>query len=343
MKTGAIVLIAGLAAGGAALAQGRVAPARPLPTPTDVSPQMQVLSDRAPAANFIDVPKTVDQWVARQRMSAETGARTAADMAARLRVKVEPKTMGGVPVFEVTPEKLPPENRNRLLIHIHGGCYVLGGGRAATVEAVLMAGLGGYRVISVDYRMPPAAYFPAAIDDVIAVWKEALKSRKARQMAIFGSSAGGALTLATVVRAKQLGLPLPGAIAPGTPMADLTGVGDSFATNAMIDNILVSRDGFCDPAAQLYANGHDLKDPLLSPVYADFRGFPPAILTTGTRDLLLSNTVRTHRRMKDAGVPAELNVFEAQAHNQYGRDDTAPETRAAFGDIAAFFDRHLAK
>jgi len=337
----AAALLAGLAAAGAAGAQGRVAPARPLPTPTDVSPQIQAMADRPIAPNYADVPKTLEAWTARQKASAETGAKTAADMAARLHVTIEAKTMGGVPVFEVTPQTIPTQNRNRLLINAHPGCYILNGGRAAATEAVLMAAFGGYRVIAVDYRMPPAAYFPAALDDMIAVWQAALKTHKASRMAVFGSSAGGALTLAMVHRAKQLGLPLPAAIAPGTPMADLTGVGDSFAVNAEVDNILVSRDGFCEPAARLYANGHDLKDPLLSPVYGDFRGFPPAILTTGTRDLLLSNTVRTHRRLKDAGVPAELNVFEAQSHNQYGRDDTAPETRQAFGDIAAFFGRHL--
>jgi acetyl esterase/lipase len=120
-------------------------------------------------------------------------------------------------------------------------------------------------------------------------------------------------------------------------------VGDSFHTNAFVDNVLVSPEGFCDPAAQFYAHGHDLKDPLLSPVYGDYRGFPPAILTTGTRDLLLSNTVRVHRKLKDAGVEAELNVFEAMAHAGYSRDDTAPETHQAFGDIARFFDKHLSR
>ena len=251
--------------------------------------------------------------------------------------------MAGVTVYVVTPDRVAHENRDRLLIHIHGGCYVLGGGLAATSEAVMMAGIGHYKVISVDYRMPPVAYFPAALDDVVAVWREALKAYRADRMAVFGSSAGGALTLEMVLRLKQLGLPLPAAIAPGTPMSDLTGVGDSFAANAFVDNVLVSRAGACDPAAQLYANGHDLKDPLLSPIYGDMRGFPPAILTTGTRDLLLSNTVRTHRKLKDAGVEAELNVFEAMSHANYAADDTAPETHQAFGDIAQFFDRHLAK
>jgi acetyl esterase/lipase len=81
----------------------------------------------------------------------------------------------------------------------------------------------------------------------------------------------------------------------------------------------------------------------LQEAYGDMHGFPPAILTTGTRDLLLSNTVRTHRKLKDAGVEAELNVFEAMSHANYAADDTAPETHQAFGDIAKFFERHLAK
>jgi monoterpene epsilon-lactone hydrolase len=149
--------------------------------------------------------------------------------------------------------------------------------------------------------------------------------------------------LSMVLRAKQDGLPLPGAIAPGTPMSDLTGVGDSFHTNHLVDNVLGGSDGRCDAMARLYANGRDLKDPLLSPVYGDMRGFPPAILTTGTRDLLLSNTVRVHRKLRQAGVDAELQVFEGQSHAHYMRDGSAPETQEAFEEIARFFAKHLAK
>jgi epsilon-lactone hydrolase len=94
---------------------------------------------------------------------------------------------------------------------------------------------------------------------------------------------------------------------------------------------------------KFYARGHDMADPLLSPVYGDMHGFPPTILTTGTRDLLLSNTVRVHRKLRAAGVEAFLQVFEGQSHAQYGRDDTAPETKEAFGEIAAFFDKHLGR
>ena len=207
----------------------------------------------------------------------------------------------------------------------------------------MMAGLGGFKVISVDYRMPPEAYFPAALDDGMAAYKHALKTTPAKNIAIFGTSAGGALTLEMVLRAKQLGLPMPAAIAPGTPMSDVTKVGDTFHTNELVDNVLVSRDGFCDAGAKVYSAGHDMKDPLISPVYGDMTGFPPTILTSGTRDLLLSNTVRVHRKLRQAGIEAVLQVYEGQSHAHYLRDDSAPETREVFAEISGFFNKHMGK
>jgi acetyl esterase/lipase len=246
-----------------------------------------------------------------------------------------------VKAYIVTPDVIQPENRNRLLIQLHGGCYVLNSGEAATAEAIMMAGFGHTKVISVDYRQAPEAYFPAALDDAVTVYKAALKMARPKNIGILGTSAGGALTLDLILRAKQLGLPMPGAIAPGTPMADNTKIGDSFQTNAMVDNVLVSPDGFCHGAALFYAHGHEMTDPLISPIYGDMHGFPPAILTTGTRDLLLSNTVRVHRKLREAGVEASLQVYEGQSHAEYMRDDTAPETKEAFGEIASFFGQHL--
>jgi acetyl esterase/lipase len=162
-------------------------------------------------------------------------------------------------------------------------------------------------------------------------------------MAIFGTSTGGGMTLAMVLRAKAEHLPLPAAIAPGTPWSDMTKTGDSYYANAMLDNVLVAYEGFLEASAKLYANGHDLKDPMLSPIYGDFHGFPPAILTTGTRDLFLSNTVRAHRKLRQAGVEAVLQVYEGQSHAAYNFTPFAPETKETFEEIARFFDKHLGK
>jgi acetyl esterase/lipase len=325
-----------------AFAQTRELPARSAPVPDTVSPQMQKLIAAPPAPTWNVIPDTADGWRAQVQAGAAATAATLPALREQLHVKVEPKMIDGVKTFIVTPDEIPARNRNRLLVHVHGGCYVSFPGESGTVEAILMAGLGGFKVISVDYRMPPdGPPYPAALDDAMTVWKAAVKMTAPSNMAIFGTSAGGALTLSMVLRAKQDNLPLPGAIASGTPMSDLTGRGDSFAANAMLDNVLVAYGVSCDKRAALYANGHDLKDPLLSPVYGDMHGFPPTILTTGTRDLLLSNTVRVHRKLREAGVDASLQVFEGQSHAQYMRDVNAPETKDAFGEIALFLDRHL--
>lgn len=216
-------------------------------------------------------------------------------------------------------------------------------GEAGTREAILMAGLGGFKSISVDYRMPPDFPFPAALDDAVAVYRELLRSIEPKSLGVYGTSAGGSLTLTTLLRAKMEGLPMPAAIALGTPTVDLSRTGDSLFTNCFVDNVLGTQDGFIRETAILYANGRDLKDPLLSPIYGDVSGFPPAILTTGTRDLYLSNTVRMHRKLRAAGVEAVLQAWEGQSHAQYLADVDAPETKEYHDEVARFLERHLAK
>jgi acetyl esterase/lipase len=315
-------------------------PARTLPVPETVSREMQRMIGAPLSGNWNTWPKTDEEW---KKLSAPSAGRGLPALRERFKVKSEPMTVNGVQAYLVTPQDLPAENRDRLLVHIHGGCYVLSGGESGTTEAIYMAGFGHFKVLSVDYRRPPEYKYPAALDDAVAVWEGALKMADPKNMAIFGTSAGGALTLSTVLRAKQEKLALPAAIAPGTPMSDLTRTGDSFQSNHMVDNVLVAADGFCDAMARLYAGGHDLKDPMLSPVYGDMTGFPPTLLTTGTRDLLLSNTVRVHRKLRQAGVVADLHVYEGQSHAHYMRDVNAPETKEAFEEIAKFFDKHLAR
>jgi epsilon-lactone hydrolase len=332
---------AGVAQSGEAVALQ--VPAKSVPVPSTVSPQLAKIVG-APLRNGWDnLPKTGEEWVPIVQATAAATLKNIPGMQERLHVKVEKATIDGVRAFIVTPETIPAQNQGRVLLHMHGGCYVLNPGEAALPEAMFMAGFGGFKVVSVDYRMPPEAYFPAALEDGVTVYKSLIKTTDPKKIAIFGSSAGGALTLEMILKAKQDGLPLPGAIAPGTPMSDVTKVGDTFVTNAKLDNVLVSPDGFCDAGTVVYAKGHDLKDPLLSPVYGDMTGFPPTILTSGTRDLLLSNTVRVHRKLRQAHVEAQLQVFEAQSHAQYYRDDTSPEAKEAFQEIALFFDQHLAK
>lgn len=318
----------------------RSIPARSLPVPDTVSPELQARIATPYPSDWNVIPETASAW---RDLAARSAAEVVPHLGAirqRLNIDVRSARIGDVPVFVVTPADMPPSNRDRLLLHVHGGGYVLYPGEAGAGEAMLMAGYGRFTVVSVDYRMAPDFPFPAALDDAMAVWRALLRDHDPRKMAIFGSSAGGGLTMAMVLKAKAEGLPLPAAIAPGTPWVDLTGAGDSIMANAYVDNVLVAGSGWVGAAATLYAAGHDRRDPLLSPIFGDFSGYPPAILTSGTRDLFLSNTIRAHRKLRQAGVEASLQVFEGQSHAQF-LDPFVPETEEAFAEIALFLTRHL--
>ena len=324
-------------------ARTREVPARLLPVPDTVSPEMQAIIARPFNPDYNLTPETIVDWKKRVEDRARSVQATLPKIRAALGVTVESTVMGGVQAFIVTPKSIPPGNRDRVLLHFHSGGRVFNPGEAGTLEAILMAGFAGFKVISVDYRMPPDFPFPAALDDAVAVYRELLKTTKAENVGILGSSAGGSLTLTTLMRAKLENLPMPGAIALGTPTVDLSKTGDTLFTNEMVDNTIGTQDGFLHATALLYANGRDLKDPLLSPIYGDVRGFPPAILTSGTRDLYLSNTVRMHRKLRAAGVEAVLQVWEGQSHLQYMTDITAPETKEYHDEVARFLDLHLGK
>jgi epsilon-lactone hydrolase len=272
------------------------------------------------------------------------GAQTATstrELEKHLSVTREDVVINGVKAFLLTPPVVSPENRNRLLINTHGGGYLYNPGEAGTMESVSMAAYGGIKIVSVDYRMPPDHPYPAGLDDCMKVWRATAETNDPKKLGLFGSSAGAGMALAMILRAKDEGLPLPAALAIGTPWADLTETGDTFKTNEWLDNVLVSYNGYLSRAARLYANGRDLKDPYLSPIYGDFSHFPPTVLASGTRDLLLSLTVLTHRKLRRATVEAELHVFEGMSHINYVLNPLAPESRELFTEWAKFFDKHL--
>lgn len=311
------------------------------PVPDILSPELARAVGAPPNPHWDHVPPSADAWRALQLQIEQSGPHPViAALKQKLGVTVERAAIGGVPVVISTPHDLPHLNHGRVLLHIHGGSYVLFPGEFGAGEGIMMAGHGGFRVITPDFRMPPDYPFPAALDDIMAVYRALLAECDPRCMAIFGTSSGGALTLAAILRAKAERLPLPAAIAPGSPIADLTFRGDSLRTHAHIDNMLVCVPGFLQAAMELYLAGAPADHPFVSPINGDFSGFPPAILTAGTRDLMLSDTVRVHRKLRRAGVEAHLQIFEAQSHGHF-LTPFAPETAEAMREIANFFDAHL--
>jgi acetyl esterase/lipase len=182
--------------------------------------------------------------------------------------------------------------------------------------------------------MPPDHPYPAALDDCVAAYRALLQHHRPEEIVIGGASAGGNLAAATILRARDEGLPLPAGAVLATPEVDLTESGDSFQANLGVDAVLA---GSLMPANLLYAAGHPLEHPYLSPLFGDFaKGFPPTLLTAGTRDLFLSNAVRMHWALRSANVPAELYILEAASHGGF---PGTPEAAALEREVQGFIRR----
>ena len=249
--------------------------------------------------------------------------------------------IGGVPVFHVTPAEVDPRHEDHLFVHVHGGAFVLNGGEAGVTEAILLAHNLGIRVVSIDYRMAPNHPLPTPADDVMAAYRQIIDDRPAASVALGGTSGGGNLCTVTVQRAVRDSVNVPGALYLGTPGNDMSEVGDSLYINRGIDRIIPSHESYVN-AVRLHADGRQLTDPFVSPIYGGFEGFPPTFLVTGTRDLLLSSTVRTHTKIRSAGSVADLIVLEGVAHGDYMNPPNTPESRFTFGQLNAFLLQHLA-
>ena len=314
----------------------RSVPARSVPVPAHLSPEAQaILSITMIESSVSPAIDDADEWRTMIAAQDEFMVSMMAERAGRVAARVETITVDGVRVYEITPHGLDADD-DRVYLEIHGGALIMGGGEACRAMGLIALAHAGARMWAVDYRMPPDHPYPASLDDCVAVYRALLRDHGAERVVVGGGSAGGNLAAATILRARDEGLPLPAAAVLRTPEVDLTESGDSFATNLGVDGVLTAR---LMPANLLYAGGHDLTDPYLSPLFGDFsRGFPPTILTTGTRDLFLSNTVRMHRALRAAGVPAELHVQEAAGHG--GFFGLAPEDDEITREIRAFVDRH---
>jgi acetyl esterase/lipase len=250
--------------------------------------------------------------------------------------RIETDFAGDATLFALIPADIEPAKEDRALIYVHGGGFFMGGGTLALKAAQAYASRMKIRTYVPDYRMPPDHPFPAALDDVVATYRHLLTRHAPACMAILGVSAGGGLAASAVLKLRDLGLPMPGATVLLTPEADLTESGDSFETNKFLDIVLVDR---LTESVLLYADGHNLQDPYLSPIFGDFsQGFPPTLLVSGTRDLFLSNTVRLHRALRRAGVEADLHVFEAMPHGGFFG---APEDDESMDEQVRFVERAL--
>jgi len=219
-----------------------------------------------------------------------------------------------------------------VVFDIHGGALIFGGGESAVrFEAAAISLRTGRVTYALDYRVPPDGPYPAALEDCLAVYAALLAGHKAEDIVVSGTSAGGNLAAALLLRARDEGMPMPAGAILLTPELDLTESGDSFHTLMGLDTVLRSR---LTEMNLYYAAGADLTHPYLSPLLGDVAGFPPTFLQAGGRDIFLSNAILMHRKLRRAGVRAELHVWEGMPHG--GFSGFTPEDREVSAEMQAF-------
>ena len=311
-----------------------------VPFPRSISPEAYAylasfVTDEGKFKMQSSAPGSFAEWVAAKAAAEPMIAQIASQMAGTITATTQRVEMAGAQVHVATPDGEVP--RHRAFLEIHGGALVYGGGETCRLGACISAQEYQVTAYGVDYRTPPEAPYPAALDDCLAVYRALLDRYAPENIVVGGGSAGGNLAAALALRARDEGLPLPAGLVLMTPELDLTESGDSFETNQFIDVVL---RGSLAAANALYANGHDLADPYLSPLFGDFsKGFPPTIIQSGTRDLFLSNAVRMHRALRRAGVPAEIHIGEGMPHAGFLNTAEDKELRA---EIRRFVAEHWA-
>jgi len=311
-----------------------------VPVPGSVSPEAQVYLSSNPWGDAPMPDEPVPMWTLREPMAAAFEALNQ-QAQSLYPVTIEELEIGGVRCHLVRPPEVPQANEGRVLINLHGGGFVVGSG--ALVEAIPIAHLAQVPVIAVDYRLAPEHAYPAAVDDVVAVYRQVLEYHPAEKIGIFGSSAGGILTGQAIVRLQYEGLPLPACAGMFSAAGNLYDFGDTrniFTLSGFYGAHSFPLDHELSEVRN-YLGGADPRDPLVSPDQADLSRFPPTLLVSGTRDALLSATTMFHRALLRAGRPAELVVFDALPHSHWYALHL-PETREALDYMVRFFNSKLA-
>lgn len=312
---------------------------RVIPVPKTISPAAQAFLASVPRMEIAEPPALSDAegWRRHVREVNSNPFLTVSEETIRsVDADLQTEKVSGVTVHIASPRKKTQKTASRIYVDIHGGAFISGGGNLARLRAARAATDLDCICYGVDYRMPPEHPYPASLDDCVVVYEAVAKRHPHTRPMIGGVSAGGNLAAALALRArdeKRVDTPL--GVILLSPALDLTGSGDTFQTHQYIDVVLrTSGRGY----GELYAAASDLKDPYLSPLFGDFKkGFPPTFLQSGTRDILLSNAVRMQRALSAAGVPVDLQLWEAMPHGGFG---PAPETLEVTAQIRQFADRY---
>jgi monoterpene epsilon-lactone hydrolase len=315
---------------------GHVFASEQFPAPGNISPQAQAYLNKVKTGELPHRGEITDP----KMLTTLRGA--LGKMFLRNATEIEPdfylteQHMGSVAGYWVN--RPAPAKPGRVIVYLHGGGYILGSAQQNVGSALRVTRAADVPVLSVEYRLAPEHPFPAGLDDALQAYRWLLDTGyEAADIAIYGDSAGGGLTLALVLAARDRGWPLPAGVAVLSPLADITPQGDTRITLISADPILRSLVG---GTYGHYAGDEPQANPLLSPIYADYTGFPPMLLQVGTREQLLSDSVRLARSARAAGVKVEFDVWDGMWHGWHDTPGLA-EAEQACGRLAAFFLAHF--
>lgn len=246
-------------------------------------------------------------------------------------------------LFNMRHTNIAESTKNRVLINLHGGAFVIGAGMGGLIESIPIAALTGMKVISLHYRQGPEHKFPAASDDAAMVYRDLLQQYEPNHIGLYGCSAGGLLAAMATARFQREQLPRPGAIGILCASADSLFDGDSRYTAPPLTGQVPPPPNQHDLGMMAeYLRGTDASDPLVSPIASSemISKFPPTLFVTGTRSGEMSSTVHSHTQFVKAGVDAHLHIWEGMWHGFF-YDVALPESKEALSVVAKFFTRFL--
>jgi acetyl esterase/lipase len=247
------------------------------------------------------------------------------------------RVINGTTTLWITPPQL--KHKDKVLIFIHGGGWIVNTRKAQLKLQTAVASSLGMKVVSIEYGLSPEHPYPAPVNDIVRAYKGIIEEYGAENTGLFGTSAGGGLTLSTLLRLKADGLVPPAASAALSPGADMTASGHLFRAVGLQDPVLPPHGGYS--AMQAYTGKADPKDPLVSPVFGDFTGMTPMFLLCGTAEIVGSDAIRVAARARNQGVDVTLLVSDGMWHVPIGNGTGVPELQLAYDEMIKFFRRHM--
>ena len=305
----------------------------------EAKPRLLMAARMAAEAPPLGPPSSPADFEVRARAMGEMLARLSRAPLEHFAPDISSIQLGNLAAFEVLPSNY--EDDGSILFHIHGGSFVLGGGSGVLLMATLNAAYSGRRVVSVDYSLSPHTRWPTVLEEIVSAWQSMIDDRNPRAVGIVGESAGGCLALTTTLALRERHLRMPDAVVVQSPIVDLAQKGDTNVTLKAADNL---DSQFVNASLRAFVDEAMFDNFLVSPISADFTaGFPPTLIQAGTREFVLSDSVRLHRALRRAKMASRLEVYEGMPHVFQMSLSDVPEGREAWSEVGEFWTSQLSR